>query len=1152
MTDNTLASALRPATRFLRSTDLVRDFEDPSALTGYYLTEFGKQCFARITEGLSAGSSARAWRLTGDYGSGKSSFALLLAASLAEGRRLPPRLQAEIGAVQPHARQARYVPLLVTGSREAMAVAIVRGLHDLHQKHFARAKSGLDDRLKRYSQSDGPIADHVVVQLVQEVTAKLIEHKIGRGLLLVLDEVGKFLEYAALYPDKQDVFLLQKLGEYASRSGEEPFLLVCLLHQGFNAYADALATGTKREWEKVAGRLEEIQFQQPLDQVVLLMASALNGDASRFDEKQLKGFRQSMDIAIQLGWFGATSSRATLRQQAAGLYPIDPFVVPVLVRLFQRYGQNERSVFNFLFSYEPMGLTAFASCELKTAVPFRLHHFYDYVRVNLGQRLSVASYRSHWVVIESVIDSFPAEDEMELQVMKTVGMLNLLNNDDLVPTEPALQWAVAGAKEDGHKAVSRALRRLRAAKLVFYRGEGRGFCLWPHSSVDIEARYDEAKREIPHVGSWAKAISGLLDTSPLVARRHYIATGNLRFLRVVYCAVADLSKHAAAEPVDADGAIIVPLCENDQEHRTALKLAPPASAATRAEFIRLIAVPRSLDRLAGIILDSLRWDWVVTHTPQLNNDQYARDEVSRFRADALNRLERAVQDFVGLNRTSSRLQLAWFHRSERVRLDTGRDLLSFISNCCDDAFAKAPAIHNELVNRRALSSAAAAARMRLIELMFLHADKPDLGIPAGKNPPEKSMYLSVLKNTGLHREVGPGHWELGEPRASDPCRVRSALQEIRDLLEKHADQRYSVNALMAHLRRPPFGLRDGIIPLLLAVVAIADKRDVAVYENGTFLRDVGRDAFLRLSKNPERFDIQYCKIDGARAELFQQLVGLLKLRDRAAKKPELLDLVRDLCKLVADLPEYARNTKKLGKRALAVRTAILEAQEPVVLVFHQLPVACGFAKFGPSSAPTAREAESFANALRDAIEEIRGAYPALETRVLRALAQSFDFGHKNFATMRLELAERAEAIAVLASDIKLKGLALRLMDPALPQEQWVDSVGSFLGLRPPTKWKDEDEDVFSRELALLSGRFKRAEAVVFATPGQKIGARALRIALTKADGSERQQVLFVSPGEEKALHLLKVEIARLVAQNPHVGLAAASQVVWEELKEITE
>ena len=45
----------------------------------------------------------------------------------------------------------------------------------------------------------------------------------GSGVLLILDELGKFLEYAAMYPERQDIYLLQQLAEAASRSGETPF-----------------------------------------------------------------------------------------------------------------------------------------------------------------------------------------------------------------------------------------------------------------------------------------------------------------------------------------------------------------------------------------------------------------------------------------------------------------------------------------------------------------------------------------------------------------------------------------------------------------------------------------------------------------------------------------------------------------------------------------------------------------------------------------------------------------------------------------------------------------------------------------------------------------------------------------------------------------
>ena len=42
--------------------------------------------------------------------------------------------------------------------------------------------------------------------------------------------------------------------------------------------------------------------------------------------------------------------------------------------------------------------------------------------------VAVQSYRSHWNLIDSVIESFATEDELHIKILKTVGILNLLND----------------------------------------------------------------------------------------------------------------------------------------------------------------------------------------------------------------------------------------------------------------------------------------------------------------------------------------------------------------------------------------------------------------------------------------------------------------------------------------------------------------------------------------------------------------------------------------------------------------------------------------------------------------------------------------------------------------------------------------------------
>src|SRR5207237_5337114 len=101
-----------PSSRFFRSAQLERDFQDPHIFSGYVVTDFTRSCLNRVSEGLRMTSGQRAWRVIGDYGSGKSSFALLLAHWFAGHDRLLPKT---LSAAQVGPRNSRhFVPALVT------------------------------------------------------------------------------------------------------------------------------------------------------------------------------------------------------------------------------------------------------------------------------------------------------------------------------------------------------------------------------------------------------------------------------------------------------------------------------------------------------------------------------------------------------------------------------------------------------------------------------------------------------------------------------------------------------------------------------------------------------------------------------------------------------------------------------------------------------------------------------------------------------------------------------------------------------------------------------------------------------------------------------------------------------------------------------
>jgi hypothetical protein len=514
-------------------------------------------------------------------------------------------------------------------------------------------------------------------------------------------------------------------------------------------------------------------------------------------------------------------------------------------------------------------------------------------------------------------------------------------------------------------------------------------------------------------------------------------------------------------------------------------------------------------------------------------------------------LERRIQALVGLKQFGEGMVLDWFRQRQRLTVRNGRHLLEELSSIFDETYLLAPRVRNELVNRRSLSSAAAAARMRLIERMFTDSKLEKLGMDANKKPPEMSMYLSVLLHTGIHHGHGNA-WRIGEPilETDKECRILPTLKRIREFLQEQPDERVNLPRLFEELRKPPYGVRDGLTPLLLTVFAMAHEQDVAFYKDGSFLREMTGEAMLVLTKAPERFDIQYCKIVGVRAELFEKLLAVLEIKPSSGRRTELLDVVKPLCIFVARLPAYVLNTKNLSATALAVRDTILNAREPAHLLFTDLPKACGLAPFAPQ-APAGKTVQDTVKTLKGALDELRAAFPELQERLRQQLRVAFELPG-SFQQFRKALAERAEHIVLGVTEPKLRALCLRLMDDNLPESDWLESLGSFLALKPPAKWHDAEEDAFAQELSALAARFHRVESITFTNGKPAKNALGIRLAVTHANGAEHEQVVHFTTDEEQEMRGIQKQFTQLLTGDRRLGLAAASRAIWAVLEKGTK
>ena len=299
----TLGDHVRILPRFARSANLERDSGQSQPLEGYVVTARALEAVKRILTVATTQQAGGAWSLTGPYGSGKSSLALLLDALLGpDGATRDAASRACGGAADPDMADSVWMAHdnhgtqetgfhrgLVTASREPLNLTVLRGLHSAVVAAFGRIPSRrrfpAADALKTAlsdAASDDPRRTGPSPAALIEVAKCLAS---DGPFFLVIDEFGKNLE-AIADSSEGDPYLLQQLAEAGQGSGL-PIFLMTLQHLSFEDYLSHTEGPQRREWAKVQGRFESMAYVESASQTRALIGTVFQPDRgvrARIDE----------------------------------------------------------------------------------------------------------------------------------------------------------------------------------------------------------------------------------------------------------------------------------------------------------------------------------------------------------------------------------------------------------------------------------------------------------------------------------------------------------------------------------------------------------------------------------------------------------------------------------------------------------------------------------------------------------------------------------------------------------------------------------------------------------------------------------------------------------------------------------------------------
>lgn len=1049
---STLAGTVRVNRRFQRSIRVDTDIDEPSALEGFVCPSSTAQALLSMArQVVDTGQGAFTW--TGPYGSGKSSLAVALAALLGVDSRsraqarvaIGPQVAGELLSLLKASRKG-WKTLPVVGSRTDAALAI------------ATALDGPRRGRRRLS-----IAGTEVIEKLKTAANEASRS----GLVVVVDEMGKFLEHAA--SGDADVYFFQQLAEAASRS-KGRLIVIGILHQAFDDYAHRLAREVRDEWLKIQGRFADVPINVAGEEQIALIGHAIEADAP----PSIRPIAGGIAAAIQRNRPGTGSQ---LDQELVDCWPLHPVVACLLGPLSRRrFGQNQRSVFGFLNSAEPLGFQDFLrTTSVDDGQTYQAAMLWDYLRANLEPSILASPDGHRWSLAVEAVERCEARggDLNHVQLVKTIALIDLFKErSGLLPSEDVLAHALPTLPAALLKAM---LDQLVAWSIVIFKNFLGAYAIYAGSDFDIDAAVGQAHARMTGI-DFAR-LRHLAMLQPILAKRHYHTTGALRWFDIDIAPLNDGADRVNRyQPQSgATGLFLLLIATQNETPARARKLWEQAATA-RGDVPVAVGWSRDGYTIRELAQELLALETVRAERAELNGDAVARREVNAQIARSAAELEERVrQAFL-----SAEWKAASNNGSDAtltIPQDAGLAGLNAVaSSLADSRYPCSPRLHNELLNRIKPSSNAIAAQKTLLKAMVDGLGQERLGIIG--YPSHGGLYASLLEATGLYQAVpdARGGHRFTDPASDDATNLGPLWQAADEFFQSAGAAGVSLRNLFDLWQAPPYGLRDGLFPVFAIAYVLSRADALAIYLNEVFQPRLSSLLTDRLAQDPGCIRVRWSTVTDFHRRI---LSGVAEAIASHGGLPdghtvaEPLEIARGLVGVITSLKPWTLKTGRLSPAAAQVRNLAKLANDPNKFLLDDIPTVFGDRE--QNGATQAIDPVPIISAVRSGLDELVSAYPGMLRELATTMLQELRIPNGTKQKIA-ELHLRAETVRGLTGNYRLDAFASRLTSYTGSEEE-IEGIASLAANKPPRDWVDRDIDQARIEIAALAQEFARAEGL---------------------------------------------------------------------------
>jgi hypothetical protein len=684
-----------------------------------------------------------------------------------------------------------------------------------------------------YGTAFQPNASITPAELYAETIEYLRNTGEWEGICVICDEFGRYLTKLAKDPTSWESTHIQEFSEYSKRSDENQCHLIIIAHQTLADYATGYRS--QKEWEKISGRfigneysLENVRARhETVEMISTIVTQQIETNRQR-DTWQKIGEHPDIPLLID-----DLSNADLYRDQGRdwvqtrlikGCFPLHPLTTYCLPWLAQRVGQRQRTLFTFFNDPGENGLKHFIDTEIPIKQGRLNLYTLDRLIYYFGSAAEgKAQYRPTMRSRQEALVQI-GESPLARRIINSLAVFEIVGPENLKPTEANLIFALHLPSSEEAEA-KELLVELSDAKIIRPRASGFYELRRRGGEFDLQEAIKEAKDELRSTFNVLDAIEEMelvkAILSPIQARsyekKHFVRRSSIPEL-ATYQSLSNPKEYLDRiqswyEPnrkkYEADVLILYLIAEDTDELEQAQKYVR-MEQCQHAQFV--VAIPKEPVQLTEILLEVTSAQLVKERLlANPSKEEADIEELSQIIADELVIVSKRLDSLMEADK------LTWYCNGDSATgIEKGGEE-EYISNLLLNCFAKTPPVRdsatvNVPIGRDTERKHRYDAMTRLLE------QKGNITIKKIGGPAVDRILRNCLQETEvLEKREDAGSYADYAVRSQLP--EGSVLQEIWQVLEKaffKLEQRIELENIICKLLRPPYGLSNQLVEILLA------------------------------------------------------------------------------------------------------------------------------------------------------------------------------------------------------------------------------------------------------------------------------------------------------------------------------------------------